>query len=55
LGREVATLVNESLEPGKYEVQWNATGYSSGIYFYSLSSEGGPGNISITKKMALIK
>src|SRR4030095_14880450 len=34
LGREVETLVNENLKPGMYKVDWDASGYSSGIYFY---------------------
>lgn len=51
LGRETATLVNEEMKPGKYEVEWNAANYPSGIYFYSLSAGG---NI-IAKKMILSK
>ena len=51
LGREVTTLVNEKLNPGTYEVSWDATGYPSGIYFYSLKA----GVFSRTKKMILIK
>ena len=38
LGREVATLVNEQLKPGTYEVGWNAVNYTSGIYFYSIKT-----------------
>jgi len=34
LGHEVATLVNENLQPGTYEVTWDASNYSSGIYYY---------------------
>jgi len=36
LGREVTTLVNEKLAPGIYDREWNATGQSSGMYFYRL-------------------
>lgn len=36
LGREVATLVNQSLQPGTYEVEWNGSDFSSGVYFYKL-------------------
>jgi aminopeptidase N len=60
LGRKVATLVNEKLSPGTYEVEWDASDYSSGVYFYRLTSAsdassatGGP--LSITKRMVLIK
>jgi photosystem II stability/assembly factor-like uncharacterized protein len=50
-GREVTTLVNEELTPGTYEVDWDASDYSSGVYFYKLVS----GNLLDTKKMILIK
>ena len=36
LGNEVATLVNEEKAAGNYEVNWNASKLSSGIYFYKL-------------------
>ena len=51
LGREVATLVNEQLKPGTYEVEWDGREFSSGIYFYKLIS----GNYLETKKMVLLK
>jgi photosystem II stability/assembly factor-like uncharacterized protein len=51
LGRELETLVNESLQAGTFEVVWNASKYSSGIYFYSLTA----GEFSVTKKMVLVK
>jgi len=40
LGREVAMLVNEERPAGTYSVQWNATGFSSGTYFYRLIAGG---------------
>ena len=51
LGREVATLVNGNLNPGNYEVKWDATGFSSGIYFYTLSA----GDFKETRKMIITK
>ena len=51
LGREVVTLVNEQLKPGTYEVDWNGSGYPSGVYFYQLTT----GEFSDTKKMLMIK
>ncbi len=51
LGREVTTLVNETLQPGTYEITWDAFKYSSGIYFYEFVS----GNYKNVKKMLLIK
>jgi hypothetical protein len=39
LGREVATLVNGTLEPGTYTRQWNAGDIASGVYFYKLTAD----------------
>ncbi|MBZ0179667.1 MAG: T9SS type A sorting domain-containing protein, partial [Melioribacteraceae bacterium] len=38
LGREVARLVNKHLTPGNYEVEFNAEGLSSGVYYYRLEA-----------------
>jgi hypothetical protein len=51
LGREISVLVNSILSPGTYEVVWNASGFSSGVYFYTLRT----GDYSETKKMVLTK
>jgi photosystem II stability/assembly factor-like uncharacterized protein len=51
LGREVTVLVNEKLSAGTYEVNWNAAAYSTGIYFYKLTT----GGFTQTRKMILIK
>ncbi len=51
LGREVATLVNEQLKPGTYEVDWDGSNFSSGIYYYKLVA----GDYTETKKMVLLK
>jgi hypothetical protein len=51
LGREVTSLVNEQLKPGSYEVEWNASDYSSGFYYYRLTTE----DYSETKGMVLVK
>jgi M6 family metalloprotease-like protein len=51
LGREVATLMTGEKMPGTYKVVWDAGRFSSGIYFYHLSS----GYYSQVKKMLLIK
>jgi subtilisin-like proprotein convertase family protein len=51
LGREVATLVNEEETAGQYEINYDATKLSSGIYFYQLHA----GDYLATKKMMLIK
>ncbi|MCX6164640.1 MAG: T9SS type A sorting domain-containing protein [Ignavibacteriae bacterium] len=57
LGKEVATLVNEKLKPGEYEVQFSNNQLTnvqlpSGVYFYSLFADG---NLIDTKKLVLLK
>lgn len=51
LGGEIATLVNKEMKPGSYEIEWNASEYPSGIYFYKLTAS----NFADTKKMVLVK
>ena len=51
LGREVATLVNEKLAPGAYTRQWDASGLTSGVYFYRLMA----GSFTETKRMLLVR
>jgi len=51
LGKEVATLVEEEKPVGVYEVEFDATKLTSGIYFYQLKS----GSFIKTKKMIFIK
>ena len=50
-GREVSVLVNEVLNAGSYDVDWNGESYASGVYFYRLEAEG----FSKAYKMVLIK
>jgi hypothetical protein len=51
LGRQIVTLVNELLNPGSYETEWNALIYPGGVYYYKLIS----GSYSETRIMILIK
>ncbi len=51
LGREVAVLVNDERMPGTYSATWDASGRSSGLYFYRLSA----GASSETRTMVLAK
>ncbi len=51
LGNVVATLVNEEKPAGNYEVTFDASKLTSGVYFYSLQA----GDFLDTKKMILIK
>ncbi len=50
-GRQVAELVNETLSAGEYKVDFNASGLTSGVYFYRLET----GGFTDVKKMTLIK
>jgi hypothetical protein len=51
LGKEIASLVNEEQQAGSYNVTFNASNLSSGIYFYTLKTD----NFTQTRKMILIK
>jgi hypothetical protein len=51
LGREVTTLVNEELTAGTHETVFDASGISSGVYFYQIKAEG----FIETKKMILLR
>jgi hypothetical protein len=51
LGIEVATLIDEYKPAGSYEIEFNASNLSSGVYFYQLSA----GNYIEVKKMTLLK
>ncbi len=50
-GREVNTMINQKLEPGSYEYNFNASDLPSGAYFYRLKTS----EFSETKRMMLIK
>jgi len=51
MGREVKTLVNESLKPGTYEASFDGSQLTSGVYFYKMVTD----NFTETKRMLLIK
>jgi tetratricopeptide (TPR) repeat protein len=51
MGREVSTLVNSFQNKGSYDVTFNANGFSSGIYFYKLNTNGK----QLINKMLLMK
>lgn len=50
-GKEIMTLVNETINPGEYSVSFDGSRLSSGMYFYSFKTE----TYSETRKMVLIK
>ncbi len=51
LGEQVASLVDEVREAGRHQAVFDASGFSSGIYFYRLSTD----SYTETRKMLLIK
>lgn len=51
-GRETTTLVNKKMQPGTYEISIDASGLTSGVYFYSLYVNG---NVIDSKKMILLR
>ncbi len=51
LGEKVTDLINKEVEAGSYELNFNASNLSSGVYFYKLEA----GNFTSIKKMMLIK
>lgn len=51
LGRVVGTLVNEQLQPGKYEIKFEARDLPTGMYFYRFQAD----NFVETRKMLLVK
>jgi G:T/U-mismatch repair DNA glycosylase len=51
MGREVQTLVNESLQPGSYEATFDGSSLNSGVYFYKLITK----DFVQTRRMVLIK
>ncbi|HMR41203.1 MAG TPA: S8 family serine peptidase, partial [Ignavibacteria bacterium] len=50
LGKEVSKLVSENLQAGSYEYNWDASAFTSGVYFYKLESDG----FAETKRMLLV-
>jgi hypothetical protein len=51
MGEKVIDLVNDNLQPGNYDVNFEASSLSSGIYLYQLKTKTG----IIVKKMQLLK
>jgi hypothetical protein len=51
LGEKVATLVSDFQDAGLHSVEWDASDFASGVYFYRLQA----GNFSNIRKMVLIK
>jgi hypothetical protein len=52
IGQKVATLVSERQSAGTYQVEWDASGFPSGVYYYRLSTDAG---FVKTRKLVLLK
>jgi hypothetical protein len=51
LGQRVARLINERQEAGYHQAEWDASGISSGVYFYKIQA----GDFLAVKKMILLR
>jgi hypothetical protein len=51
LGEEVATLLNEEIQPGTYQATFDASRMASGVYYYKMTA----GSFTETKKMMFVK
>jgi len=51
LGKEISILANEEMNAGSYSVDWDASNYPSGVYFYKITA----GDYSESRKMVLLK
>jgi uncharacterized protein (TIGR02145 family) len=51
LGKQIKTLINENKDAGRYEIEFNAGGLSSGVYIYKIRA----GKFSDSKKLILMK
>ena len=51
LGKEVKTLVNETIPSGKYQIEFDASILPSGVYYYRLQT----GEFTATRKLVLLR
>jgi hypothetical protein len=51
MGQKVESLINHRMEAGHHQINWNASSYSSGVYFFKFTTEGE----TFTKRMTLLK
>ena len=54
-GREIVTLLNKTQTAGYYTVQFDASNFASGTYFYTITTDDGVNNFVMTKRMILVK
>jgi hypothetical protein len=51
LGKRIETLIDRYMQTGRHQVAWDASGYSSGVYFYRIEA----GDFVETKRMVYLK
>ena len=51
LGQKVITLMDKNMKAGSYELEFNSSGLSSGVYFYAIQA----GEFKDVKKMIMVK
>jgi hypothetical protein len=52
LWQKVVTLLSKKQPAGKYQIQWDASGFANGVYFYSITTDQA---FTDTKKLLLLK
>jgi hypothetical protein len=55
LGEEVANLVAEQQKAGYHRIEWDASGFASGVYYYRLSAESKAHSVVKAKKLVLLR
>ena len=55
LGEKVTNLVAEKQKAGYHRVEWDASGFASGVYLYRLSAKGKSHSFVNTKKLVVLK
>jgi hypothetical protein len=58
LGKEAATIINEKQNAGNYSIEWNSSGFTSGVYFYRLEARQAGSlteSFTETKRMMFLK
>ena len=55
LGQKVVTLVDKKQTAGRHQVQWDASGFASGVYIYKLRAMDQRQNVVLSKKLLLLK
>jgi len=55
LGRQIAVLVDERKTPGSHSVQWDASAFPSGVYFYTMGVQGEQSHFTETRRLVLLR